>query len=301
MRVPGLVDPVPRGKFEHPGQHGAQFAVDWRVPGRAVLAETCEPASGWPGEHCVKRRGYTIIEALVVVAVAALLISISVLAISGVRGRSNSMKSLANLRSNAQVIATYVSDSKGIYPRFTEIGAFGSTVSGGGLEIAGLSYFDAHKSWHIALADVYYDARATSEALFPPGYEKAGGPRWPYETGYFYPCSFIARPEFWNLLSRTGPQQFGSTSVQGVVFPANKTLFVQHWFAPNDRNANAGVYQQIPSAFCDGSASEVAWSNRLEGYPKGDGYEFQNDGAVHFVDSPSLLHTIDGVRGRDVR
>ena len=60
------------------------------------------------------------------------------------------------------------------------------------------------------------------------------------------------------------------------------------------------VRSVLPAAMVDGSARELAWNQRLSGYDRGDGFQFASQGAVHYTDSPPLLHTLDGVAGRDV-
>lgn len=247
-------------------------------------------------------RGFTLVKILVALTVIAVLLFLSFSALRSIHARSMHARSLQNLRSHAQAISAYTNDHRSFFPHFTRVGAFNSDVSGGGISVSGLSYFDVHKSWHIALADGYYQGDARSEVFAPPGFIREDGHRWPFETRYHVPCAFIADPAYWNERTRLGPEQYRGTKMSDVAFSAAKTIVVQAWYSSRETGAAGWEgYRPITAAFCDGSARRVEWERRLSGYQNGDGYEFANSGAVHYSDSPPLLHAQDGVRGRDVR
>jgi len=62
------------------------------------------------------KRGFTLVELLVVVAITALLISLLLPAINKVRNKAQVLKCSANLRSIGQGFALYVSDNRGFLP-----------------------------------------------------------------------------------------------------------------------------------------------------------------------------------------
>jgi hypothetical protein len=99
-------------------------------------------------------------------------------------------------------------------------------------------------------------------------------------------------------MTRTGADQFAATAQHAVLYPSRKSLVVQTWEAdaPGRRRPTVSVRM----AMVDGSASAVAVEHVRSGYERGDGFQMMPDGAVHFVDTPPALHTLDGVRGRDV-
>jgi len=271
-----------------------------------------ERPPGSPGTSIAVRArrlpGVTLIEALVAVGVVAVLVLLLAGPLAQFRREGRRAVSYSNLRTHAATFSMYANDYAGILPHFTKPGLISSVVQGGGLA-AWTSYFDAFRYWHIALADGYYNGNARDESLFPPGFSTsdAFGHRWPIVTPYAYPCAFIADPAYWNPYTRTGPEQWRATRLSEVLFPSAKTLIVQTWpfterEGPTGGSLRPNPYRPLPVALADGAAINANESlRRRPGYRRGDGYNFANDGAVHYSDSPPLLHTTDGVRGRDVR
>ncbi len=246
------------------------------------------------------RRGMTLIETLVVIAVVSVLMGVLIVGLRQVRERGRDAVVSSDLRTHAQVMNSYPVDHRGAYPHFTERGLFSYELTGGGMSTV-VSYFDAHRTWHIALADGYYDSNAMSDVFFPPEYRVEGG-YWPMFTGYSYPCVFITGHEYWNVTTRIGPEQWRETRAAEVSYPAAKALVVDTWtYAGRVSDVGDLLREKLSVGFCDGSARRVDVRERYNGYERGDGYIFRDDGTVHFIDSPPMLHTIDGVRGRDVQ
>lgn len=249
------------------GSRGRRFAA-----GEVVLK---------PTRRAIPARAWTLVEVLIVLLVIALLAAILAPALARSLGLSRHAKSLSNLRTHAAAFAAYTADHAGAYPLFTRPTYSWGPLEGGGIRIDALAYFDAHRTWHVALTDTYFNLPARAELFRPPDWEHA--PRtglWPSHTPYHYPCVFIADPMYWNPMSRRGPAQYRAIRDAEVACPSAKSLVVENP-VPDDAGRVA-VDARIRAAWCDG-------------------YLFVNDGAIHYTDLPRMLHTTDGVRGRDRR
>lgn len=232
-------------------------------------------------------------------AVVGVLLALLAVAVRDVRDRARQTVSLANLRSHAQAFTAYLGDYRDTFPFFTTPWE-GRTLTGGGVEFEGAVFFDAHHSWHIVLSGTGYTESVESQVFWPPRFLSEDGGGWPFFTPYNYPCVFIADPRYWNPFTRMGPNQYRATEAAQVLFPDAKSLVVERWPYEARVASSSQVRHRLPVAFCDGSARSVRWNERGPEYEGADGVQFVPAGAVHFVNNPPLLHTIDGVRGRDV-
>lgn len=237
------------------------------------------------------RPGFTIIECLVAVGILGVLFALSVVGLRGIRDSARHTASLSNVRQCAAAFSLYSADNADFFPFFTDgCGRNGELIIGGYM-IIGVRYFDAHKTWHVVLADAYLNGKLFADVFQTP---RARGPRAVEDADYLYGCAFIARPGFWNPRTRTGPTQFGPTTMASVTFPASKTLLSE-----NPARLASPDTRVVAAALVDGSAWMAPRRRWLMGYPRGDGPPYINDGAVHFTDQPWSLHTLDGVYGRD--
>lgn len=242
-----------------------------------------------------RRAGFTIIEVLVAVAVIAVLLAVSTVSLRQARGAARLAASLANIQSNAQVFHLYSSDFSDVFPYFTHGFGNGATLVGGGIALGGVRYFDAHHTWPIALADGYFNGNATLKVFRTPRVAD-GLPLVLMESDYLYGCVFIASAGFWNPSTRTGPSQFGATRLSEVVYPDSKALLSE-----DPSRLPISESSLLVTSFCDGAARPTPRVQWRSGYERGDGPQFMAEGAVYFSAPPWPLHTVDGVRGRDVR
>src|SRR5689334_6590294 len=68
------------------------------------------------GRNCMKKRGFTLVELLVVIGIIAILIGVLLPALSRARDRANKTKCLANLRTLGQAMLMYANAHKDRLP-----------------------------------------------------------------------------------------------------------------------------------------------------------------------------------------
>lgn len=231
--------------------------------------------------------------------VIAVLVAISLPTVRGVLLKGRNTATLANLRTHASAVTAYSTDNGDWTPVFLEPG-YSSSLDADGITVDRLHYFDMHRVWHIPLARTYYGVEYSSPVFQSPsdpqGYEMRS-----VFTVYSLACVFFAKPAYWNPSTRlVGSSQFGSNRLSDVVYPSGKSFIIEsHPFESLVTAPSALRDARLPTATVDGSARSLAMKDRLPGYERGDGYINQSEGAVHYQDFPPLLHTLDGIRGRD--
>jgi len=239
--------------------------------------------------------GFTLIETLIVIAMIAILISLVLPGLRGVREQTRRTVSLTNLRSHVQVFSVYATDFSDIWPYFTDPRATQTVLYDDRYQrVYPIEYFLAHAFWNIALAPGYYDGDSRSAVFYDPGHRPPASGT-PY---YYYSCTFFAAPAYWKPETRTGPQQWSPTKVHQVTFPSQKGLFLAPFARPDPDNPETADIWADPRGvgFCDGSSRLVPSRDFQAVYPTGDGLW---PGCFH-GSGVEVLHTIGGVSGRDV-
>lgn len=251
------------------------------------------------------RPAFTLIELILTVALVGVLLTLLLPSLSHVRDRARQVQSLSNLRSHVSVFSAYANDWDDQFPYFTHPHADWTVLR---IQQRGTAlrtrYFSAHAVWNYALGEDYYDGNIYHSSFYPPDYPQGTtsatrtGP-----TQYHYSCSFLADPSFWRFLGRTSRSQLRPMRITDVTYTSRKALFVAHYpyhlKFQNERVIwrKPGVFTEV--GFVDGSARAVGLPDLLPGFDQGDRARFLPH-QPHVGDFPFGLHTVEGVRGRDV-
>jgi prepilin-type N-terminal cleavage/methylation domain-containing protein len=237
--------------------------------------------------------GFTLIETILVVALLGVLVALFAPALSGAKGRAYSARTLSDLRTHSQTIGAYAADFKESFPCIFDPKYTHTVVvlpDSGTREL--FAYFDQRFYWWMGLAEGYYNGDLRSAAFYSPKRGTGGG------QPYYYSDTCLARPEYWNLSTRTPRGQIGPMRLSDVVLSGKKGVFASF---PNGAYQFSRLYSSgnPEAAFCDGSCRVVRTSEFTSPVPDGDGppgWPY----ACFFTGDP-IMNTVNGVRGRDVR
>lgn len=246
------------------------------------------------GARAHRQAGFTLIEAVLVVAIVGLLVGLLLPSLAKARDAGREVVSASNLRSHCQVVNAYLGDWDDSFPWFTDPDATYTIfrVEGRALK---LSYFHACAFWNLALAPGYYQGDLLHPSFAAPGRDVSY-----VMTDYLYSCTFLAGSDFWEQQRRAGPSQWRCVRASEVEFPAQKGVY----YAPNysgttwKDGAPAFVSRERRGIGCvDGSAEFRAVGGFRAGYPTGEGHW---PGSFHATGSGPVMHTISGSRGMDI-
>lgn len=234
------------------------------------------------------RPGFTLIEVLVVIAILSVLAALTLATLPGVWRSARTARSLANLSSHSKTFASYLSDSREVFPYYTN--PDGPATFGTREYTDTYEYFDAYAAWHLALADAYLGGDFLNKS-FCDGSEPPNS-----LTSYWYSSVFLTDPAFWNVATRQGRPQFRPTRLQEVTTPARKALLIAtaSWRRVRIDGDRASPQIPIPFALVDGHASVTPYASVSKG---------MNNGAAPFggllFDWPGM-GTLSGVQGFDI-
>ncbi|HLO42431.1 MAG TPA: prepilin-type N-terminal cleavage/methylation domain-containing protein [Phycisphaerales bacterium] len=249
---------------------------------------------------CPRRQhsAFTLVELLVTIAIIAILIGLMVPLLGKVSMQRGRAATLARLRDSAAMIGIYAQDFKGSFPLPLEPGKGPWTITlASGWKTTTDTYFESIWLWHLAMTDRYFDGSPAPLSVFPA--PRGGkGRLW---GAFKMPCTLYAHAEFWNQSTRIGPVQYGATRIDQVLYPSLKTQLVSigHTVdAPAFPPANDPMPGTVPAVMVDGNASIFEPARFIPGVPTGEG-SFPH--SVHRIEFYHGLHTVDGVRGRDIQ
>lgn len=249
----------------------------------------------------VRVRGFTLIETLVVIAVIATLIAISLPALYGAKVRSRLSLSLSNLRSHASTMTMYGGDHQDYLPAPTRPLPEPTTITSRSISRSyEAQYFEATYFWPLAMCDEYYPGSLTAKAFLSPfneQYRELQGSQM-IQTSYFLACSFFADPAFYDPERREYfPSQLRATKAHEVSFPTDKALLAER--ERTESGPSPGKY--VLASFCDGHAADQSLGEASDQYHEGTA-----DYIIHYsghgpVGGSPIQHPVFGLRGRDFR
>jgi len=250
------------------------------------------------GRHAIPVRkpgasAFTLIETIITIALVALLIGLILPALGTLRDRARRTDPLADLRSHAQIHAMYTNDFQGSFLYYTDPEADRTRLEHPGFGTMDVLYFQPKNLWHWPIFDLYYDNSAGDAFISAWDRDIAQHPAF---SSYHYPGAFLARPEFWQYETRTGPGQWRPTGMRDAAFPAHKAILYSSpsMFPPIEEQLTPKHI--VRASFIDGSARNIPYRELTHPYFHGEG-QWHGSWWTHGI---PIEHTIEGVRGRDV-
>lgn len=235
-------------------------------------------------------RAFTLIELLVTIAIIAVLVGLSIAGIGAIRRKAAETGTLSNLRQCAAAGIAYTQDYKDQFPYFFDKDLIRRVSCNGADEKPEPFNFVHQYSWREVLGQGYLGGSCTP---------LVGMSRMPAGDWFIYPCVYLARPEYWSLSTRSGPDQFGGARLTEVLRPDRKSLFVDPSAdsipSTDPRRSRPGGLRS-GFACVDGSSRFLSESNFRRGIESGDGpYPW----SWHNFEFTVAISTVNGVRGHD--
>lgn len=245
-----------------------------------------------------KQNAFTLVELLVVIGIMAILIGLLVVGLGKSRGRAQASLMLSNIKQHVAVFTMYTSDYSESWPQLGDPEQEYTTIRCDGMGLTEKArYFDFSVCWSFALADKYYSGSPISKSFAKRG-NTVADPRW---ANAVYPWSFVTRPEYWDLTTRTSlSAQIGPTHVSDVQFPAYKVLLSES--RNGEQMLSPGQGDPPVLGLTEGSATQPPRSK----YAFAQGLSPRDYSPRYASLQPSILgapfvYTEHGVRGRDLR
>jgi len=243
----------------------------------------------WKNNH---PRGYafTLIEILIVIAVIAVLVGLTLPALRGSMGASRRLLSQNNLHALGQIVTMYQGDHEGYYPALH----FGTMYHQSEDVQFGEFWWTVAWNWPGPVYD-YLPINHHLETYISPTSKRKGDRTtgsWP--TSYWYSTSFVGRARIW---SGEPTQDFDLMRAQrgaGVLFPSQKILLWDSEYGTRThtlKRDGPDVSESMPMLSADGAGLDMPPADATEAVPN----PFQHPGY-----DLKLQNTKDGVRGRDL-
>ncbi len=251
-----------------------------------------------------RARGTTLVEVILVIALVGVLALQLLPALAEIRNRARTTASLSNLRQHAAVLAAYSTDFNGQLPFITDPVASWSVIR---CESAGVAievpFFAATRYWNVGLADGYYSGAWNAASFFSPWSERLGA-----QTTYELSCALVADPKYFEMESRADlPRQLRPVRIDEAIHPAKKSALVSAHSVNLDLPSRDYEYWAIgrrggDASFLDGHAASVrAEDAEGEVFVNGDGPASLPAYGGHVAVFLPMSHTLNGIRGRDLR
>lgn len=190
-------------------------------PAQRTWSVASTPAGGSPRQDA--RRAFTLIEALIVIGIIAILISLVLVFLAGARSHARSAKALTVMRHITASTHAYSSDFGDSFPYLGAAGAPWRGAVLNGTHIPGSEYFYQGKYYPSILAPAYADAAVFSRRHLPP--EKPALEV--LSTSYLMAHGAFAAPGYWvGETPPSSPALFRAVRQTEVLHPSLKGLLV---------------------------------------------------------------------------
>jgi len=248
------------------------------------------------------RRGFTLIEAILTVALISVLLFMLAPSLSRVRESARTTANLSNLRQHVAIVSAYATDYSGLVPQLAEPTATYSVIrcESQGVALA-VPYFAVTRYWHIGLADGYYAGEWKGRSFHSPWIREPG-----VQTSYVLSCTMMADPAFYNLSTRLDlPHQLRAARLDEVQFPSNKAMLAsaESYRTSTARDTGYLAMRQATTdvGMVDGHAEHPKAESVVPQIHNGDGPFSVADYGGHMGALLPMTHTERGVRGRDIK
>jgi len=257
-------------------------------------------------QACNPRRGFSLVELLLVIGVTLVLVSFAMPVFSRTRGRSLAAVNMSNIRQMGIGVWAYAESNKDLPPIFGPVVwpptrrwdlGFGPIGDGRWFEQGWLYAFAI-----TAELDNTAVANAAGRAEPFPVVEYRGTRA--SKSDYLLTHTLYASPAFFDRATRTGPTQFGGQHLASIAYPSSKGILSQGqmFHIPDAVGATACCVFDLPSpvVFADHSVSEhvlkrMPWGiyNPYASAPLPLGVDPHDRQGVPIIETPH------GVAGRD--
>lgn len=249
------------------------------------------------------RRGFTLIETLVTIAIIIVMLAIALPLLGRARASARETRCLAAIRGAHQLVMAYSNDARELPPHgeyqpgTLSAGMPAVQIAFPEVGILEVSYFNQPSIWATIVAYWQKDAIAGATCPSSPGRMQSIEP--PRDgmlhtgivTSYYLSAAFYAAPSYWSDAPSSSDSVLGPQRLSDVRFASDKSLLYEHMVFHIRSEATRPTSPECdrsPVVFVDGHAASHA---------------FRGVDAVtvaHDAESPMpFSHTPLGVHGRD--